>query len=141
MLELHHAVQKSGYNDYYVDVEYNRNAGKLKTIINNDFCITNITCDLIVHSRGENIKQDNLIAIEMKKHTATREEKQNDINRLIALTKDSYDDVWSYDGKTLPEHVCGYIIGIYYEINIRLRKIIIKYYSEGVQVANNIISF
>lgn len=44
-------------------------------------------------------------------------EKENDKARLVALTKDSYDGVWSFDGKTLPEHVCGYDLGIYYEID------------------------
>lgn len=29
--------------------------------------IININCGLIIHSRGENIKQDNLFCIEMKK--------------------------------------------------------------------------
>jgi hypothetical protein len=51
----------------------------------------------------------------MKKASAPENEKQNDKLRLMALTKDSYDDVWSFDGKTLPEHVCGYTLGIYYE--------------------------
>lgn len=26
------------------------------------------------------------------------------------------DDIWSFDGKALPEHVCRYILGVYYEI-------------------------
>ena len=73
-----------------------------------------------MHSRGNHIEQDNLIAIEMKKSNASEEEKQKDKDRLKALTKDSFDDVWSFDGTTLPEHVCRYLIGIYYEINFSL---------------------
>ena len=58
-------------------------------------------------------------------------EKQSDKERLKALTKDSFDDVWSFDGTTLPEHVCRYIIGIYYEINFTTRKIHLEYYKQG----------
>ncbi len=31
----------------------------------------------------------------------------------------------------LPEHVCRYIIGIYYEINFSKRKIVLEYYKQG----------
>ena len=37
--------------------------GIVKTIIDQNEVITNITCDLIVHSRGTYIEQDNLIAL------------------------------------------------------------------------------
>ena len=55
-----------------MDTEYNRNGGSLKTIFDNerDLKVIKVTCDIIVHSRGKNIKQDNLICIEMKKSTA-----------------------------------------------------------------------
>ena len=55
-------------------------------------------------------------------------EKENDKARLVALTKDSYDGVWSFDGKTLPEHVCGYDLGIYYEIDSKNCLVYIEYY-------------
>ncbi len=58
-----------------------------------------IICDLIVHSRGEIVEKDNLIALEMKKAYRSMQEKENDKTRLVALTKDSYDGVWSFDGK------------------------------------------
>ena len=117
--------------NYHVDVEYNRNQGRIKTIIADDFSIVNITCDLIVHSRGENIEQDNLICLEMKKSSRPNKEKIKDKERVRILTKDSYDDIWSYDGKTLPEHVCRYVLGIYYEINYGEKMISIEYYSKG----------
>ncbi len=47
-----------------------------------------ITWDIIVQSRGEYINQDNLIAIEMKKSSNTKAEKDKDRERLIALTED-----------------------------------------------------
>lgn len=119
------------FKDYYVDVEYNRNDGRIKTIIGQNLEVIKINCDLILHSRGEIACKDNLIALEMKKSTSRLVDKVNDKNRLIALTKDSYDDVWSFDGKTLPKHVCGYELGIYYEVNKRFRIVSLEYYSKG----------
>ena len=131
MLFLHNEIQNSDYRKYYTDIEYNRNKGEIKTIINNKLEVVSITCDVIVHSRGENISQDNLIAIEMKKTSALKSEKTKDKDRLLALTKDRFDDVWSFDGKTVPEHVCRYLLGIYYELNICNRYIDLEYYSSG----------
>jgi len=119
--------------DYKVDVEYNRNkGGKLETITTDGTNSLNITCDLIVHSRGASKIQDNLIAIEMKKSTRTKKSRNKDRDRLKALTKSEFDDVWSYDGTCLPEHVCRYVLGIYYEINYNTRNIQIEYYKEGL---------
>jgi hypothetical protein len=45
-----------GLYDYFVDAEYNRKQeGQLKTILNNQQRVINITCDLILHSRGRSI--------------------------------------------------------------------------------------
>lgn len=79
----------SDFKEYHVDIEYNRNYNwNIKTIINDDEEILNITCDIIIHSRWENKNQDNLIAIEMKKSSWPTSEKNKDKNRLIALTKE-----------------------------------------------------
>lgn len=136
MAELYNVIKYTKYSDYYVDVEYNRNVGgKLKTIMKTDdshnLKIITINCDLIVHSRGKKIHQDNLIALEMKKSTASKIKKNDDKERLKCLTKRSYDDIWSADGKTFPKHVCGYLLGIYYEINYKKKTISIEYYKEG----------
>jgi hypothetical protein len=48
------------------------------------------------------------------------------------LTKNFFDDVW--DGKGLPEHVCRYILGVYYEINYYREYILIEYYRQGAMV-------
>lgn len=119
------------YTGYFVDVEYNRNQGKVKTIIDGDFRIITINCDIILHSRGQHPEQDNLIAIEMKKFNRPLREKTKDRNRLIALTKESYDEIWSFDGKTLPEHVCQYVLGVFYEVNSVDNEVVIEYYSQG----------
>lgn len=126
---------KTEYGHYRADVEYNRNKnGTIKTIIGETLEPIKINCDLILHSRGKCIELDNLIAIEMKKSERDVSEKVSDRNRLIALTKDSYDDVWSYDGKTLPEHVCRYVLGVFYEVDKENGKISMEYYRDGTWV-------
>lgn len=136
MLQLYKSINSTQYSRYYVDVEYNRNKGAklktyLKTIAGSEAVPIPIQCDLIVHSRGHCIEQDNLIAIEMKKHNRPYLEKEMDRERICALTKNSFDDIWSFDGKTLPEHVCRYKLGVYYEINFSCKQILVEYYTEG----------
>ncbi|MED9965741.1 MAG: hypothetical protein UFJ18_02995 [Blautia sp.] len=127
-------INNSMFANYHVDVEYNRNKGKVKTIYNDNLEEVSIVCDLIVHSRGEIIEKDNLIALEMKKSYRPSKEKEKDRARLVALTRDSYDGIWSFDGKTLPEHVCGYELGIYYEIDKKKKLIFIEYYAKGEKI-------
>ena len=139
MLHLHDLIKHdSTYKGYYTDVEYNRNRGKIKTAVKTiqgpDLKIIRINCDLILHSRGEHPEQDNLLAIEMKKSHRRKAEKQSDRDRLVALTKDSFDDIWSFDGETLPEHVCRYVLGVYYEIDYNKKLITIEYYHQGEMI-------
>lgn len=119
--------------DYYVaDPEYNRmQDGRIKMIVNEQMEEIVINCDLIVHSRGETIEHDNLIAVEMKKSTRPQHEKDKDRMRLRALTRISFDGVYSYDGKTHPEYVCGYKIGFYMEIDIEKRNCLFEDYIDG----------
>lgn len=145
MLQINNLLRSNRkYIRYYADVEYNRNAGAIKTI-----CKTikgpqvetiRINCDLIVHSRGEIPEQDNLIAIEMKKSTVSKKNKDKDRERLVALTKDSFDDVWSFDGRCLPEHVCRYLLGVYYEIDYGKMLVRIEYYRKGRKVKEYAVS-
>lgn len=145
MLHIHDLIKEDrSYDGYYTDVEYNRNQGGIKTIRKtirgqNEEIIP-INCDLILHSRGENVEQDNLIAIEMKKSTRLPKEKRADRERLVTLTKDSFDNIWAWD-HNLPEHVCRYVLGIYYEINYRQKSILIEYYQRGVFVTSRNYSF
>lgn len=132
MLRLRGMLDQTAFSGYYVDIEYNRNqGGMLKTIVNGSEGVVPITCDLIIHSRGENLLRDNLMAIELKRNTHSKSDRDSDKLRLKCLTKDSFDDVWSYDGTTLPEHVCRYILGVYYEINKDRRTAQINYYAKG----------
>ena len=145
MLHIHDIIKENdSYTGYYTDVEYNRNQGGIKTIrktiqdIHEE--IVTINCYLILHSRGEIVEQDNLIAIEMKKSNASSREKRKDRERLIALTKDSFNDVWAWDNN-FPEHVCRYVLGVYYEINYNRKEITIEYYRKGENVKKYTVRF
>ena len=81
MLRLYERLKESKYSNYYVDVEYNRHNGKnpkriIKVSEESVAKEANIYCDLIVHSRGKYLEQDNLIAIEMKKSCQEETEKR-----------------------------------------------------------------
>lgn len=62
-----YVTQKLAENNitgYYADPEYNRKqGGQVKTILDDEMNVVTIQCDLIVHSRGRNIEQDNLIVL------------------------------------------------------------------------------
>lgn len=134
MLELN----LPAWQGYYADTEYNRKqGGQVKTLMNEQLQIVNITCDLIIHSRGKIPEKDNLIAIEMKKATHAAADKDADRQRLIALTRTSYDGVWTADGKTLPEHVCGYELGLLVEIDTRTAAARIEEYRRGKHVGTH----
>lgn len=80
MIELHEVIKDTKYYKYFVDVEYNRNIGGTlktlkRTVRGSEEQIVTINCDLIVHSRGQNTLQDNLIALEMKKSTGRQKDK------------------------------------------------------------------
>tara|TARA_R110000744_G_scaffold71323_2_gene143678 strand:+ start:2326 stop:2898 length:573 start_codon:yes stop_codon:yes gene_type:complete len=117
---------------YYADAEYNRKQkGKVKTILDDNMVEIPITCDLILHSRGEFILEDNLIAIEMKRSSHSEKATDADRRRLRAMTKSSFDDIWSADGIAHPEHVCGYRIGYLLVLNVPQRNIVIEEYESG----------
>lgn len=142
MLQLDKKIRFTPFSGYYCDVEYNRNVnGKIKTINGNlkttlidELTPVKINCDLIIHSRGKRVLQDNLVAIEMKKASRPDIEKEKDRVRLMALTRNSYDNVWSANGKVLPEHVCRYILGVYIEIDRSFKKLHFEYYRKGLRV-------
>lgn len=131
-IHLSELLHEYALENYFVDPEYNRKQdGQIKTILDENHEIVTINCDLILHSRGKTVKDDNLIAIEMKKSNRPEEEKESDRKRLRALTKSSFDDVWSADGQVHPEHVCNYKLGIYLELDTSSRKFLIEQYEKG----------
>lgn len=141
-IHITHQLDKYEIKDYFADPEYNRKqGGRVKTILDGEENIISIQCDLIVHSRGNFVKHDNLIAIEMKKSTRPEVEKIADRKRLRTMTKDSYNEIWSWEGGVHPEHVCGYLLGVYLIINISERYCQIEYYSHGKEEFNRIQKF
>jgi hypothetical protein len=128
---LQHAAEALGLEGYYSDAEYNRNNGQIKTILDDQMKVVSINCDVILHSRGEIIARDNLIAIEIKKSERPEQEKESDRRRLKALTKQSYDGIWSADGVTLPEHVCGYELGYFIDLDIQNTSVKVEVFKNG----------
>jgi len=129
---LQQVAEERGLEGYIADPEYNRKQnGEIKTILDNENRVVTINCDLILHSRGDNIATDNLIAIEVKKYDRPDEDKRRDRERLRALTKASYDDIWMNDGSNPPEHVCGYQLGAFVELDRRQQICRIEYYKNG----------
>lgn len=130
--------------NYYVDTEYNRQGiGNLKKIVNHKSEIINITCDLILHSRGEQTI-DNLIAIEFKKYNNSLSEKIKDKTRLKALTtsvEDTRHNIYPENGTALPEVVCGYIVGFLMEIDSKNKLIFVEEYKNGKIVEVTKLSF
>ena len=125
---------------YYVDVEYNRNDEVIKRYKHTTsnlgaYKLKQLTCDLIVHSRGEkglNSNNDNLIAIEMKKNTGKQsievlnKAKEADRKRLMALTN-NYEE-----GKgSVLKYVCGYALEIFYEIDYAKQVAEVEYFRKG----------
>lgn len=134
---LEQAAKKSGLTGYYADPEYNRKqGGQVKTILDKRMRVITINADLLLHSRGEKIAEDNLIAIEMKKSGRPEAEKNSDRNRLRAMTKSSFDDIWSNDGKTHPEHVCGYRLGVFIEVDSVKRIANLEYFRDGKRIGS-----
>lgn len=131
---LQRQLEADGYQGYYADVEYNRKQNQqVKTIINDELEVVPITTDLIAHTRGEMpFPRDNLIAVEAKKSNRPAHEKDADRARLIAMTREPFRGVWPARGGH-PEHVCGYAVGIYLEIDIERRQLRIEFYKKGAR--------
>ena len=137
-IEISKEIDRIGYSGYYADVEYNRHIGNLqiyrKTIQGQKKEEANINTDIIVHGRGNKAERDNLIAIEMKKSTASKKSKKDDKDRLEFLTKRNID--FDYSAKNLGDRfVFGYELGIYYEVDLRHRRANVEFYKDGIRYA------
>lgn len=133
MLRLRSVLDRGKYVRYFTDIEYNRNfGGQAKEIITDELRALRITCDIIIHSRGMIKEQDNLIAIEMKRQEHPEYEKNRDRDRLKALTRaDPQNQIFPLGGVRLPQYVCGYPLGVFYEICIEEVRVNIEYYCDG----------
>ena len=113
--EISRIIEQTELKNYYCDVEYNRNGKDVKTIIDGECVISRIAPDLIIHSRGQQQK-DNLLVMEMKKKYAKKEDKDSDRKRLKLMTKQKYSEVFDFSDLEL----YMYEIGIFYVIDIAL---------------------
>jgi hypothetical protein len=139
---LQSMVGKYGLTGYYADPDYNRQRdGQVKVMLDDQMQIVSITCDVILHSRGEIAARDNLIAIEMKKADRPHSEKKSDRARLRALTKLPYQNIWSHENVPDLEYVCGYEIGFYLELDPNKKTFLIEEYRLGELVKNSSGSF
>lgn len=127
---LRAASLNAGYEGYFVDVEYNRNRGKVKTYLDNELLPIPMTCDLILHSRGEIPRRDNLLAVELKKSGARIAHFDADRRRLRAMTK-VVDEVWQLPGGPHPSYVCGYELGLLVTIDARWQRVSIERFVLG----------
>lgn len=113
------------FNNYYADVEYNRGSGKTLKAYESNNQVFQMTCDFILHSRGE-LQLDNLICLEMKKKSTNQRLMDKDRERLRSLTMPGGCETI---GRNLV--VRDYYLGIFYIIDYQLSQIELEYYSEG----------
>jgi hypothetical protein len=120
---VEHSANERSLDGYWVDTEYNRHGDNVKRIRH---AVTGdpipIVCDLLLHSRGE-LPRDNLIAVEMKKADGDHDDKRRDRERLQSLTKACTEEN--------PDHVCGYELGYYVEIDVKAATVLIEEYRAG----------
>lgn len=135
MYELNKQLEMNGYNDYYADVEFNKVGKKekrIKLLRDNEGVLKRIFTDIIVHSRGQ-ARPDNLIALEMKKSRAKKLSRENDRERLMQLTKQ--------DAVFNNRYIYRYELGIYYEIDLKNKEILVEFYQDGSKVEEKVLKF
>ena len=129
-LMLYLDIERERYKlqHYFTDTEYNRNLGDPKRIRHNPNDKPDlITCDLIVHSRGQ-LHPDNLIAIEMKKKKHKQKDKDSDRRRLEALTRP---EALARELSPHEDHVYGYYVGLFIELDTEKPSFLIETYEKG----------
>lgn len=135
MYELNKQLEIKGYNNYYADVEFNKIGKKrkcIKQLPDNEGVLKRIFTDIIVHSRGQ-ASPDNLIALEMKKGRAKKLSKENDRERLMQLTKQ--------DAVFNNRYIYRYELGIYYEIDLKNKEILVEFYQDRSKVEEKVCKF
>jgi hypothetical protein len=131
---VEHSKNRHGLEGYWVDTEYNRHGDNVKKIRH---AVTgepiNIICDILLHSRGE-LPDDNLIAVEMKKADGKEVDKQTDRERLQALTT-------ACPEGNPPDHVCGYKLAYYVEVDVKTALLLVEEYREGKLTQKSSLTF
>jgi hypothetical protein len=130
MLYFDAARLRYGLTDYFTDTEYNRNLGDIKRIMHSRTGSNIITYDIILHSRGQQ-RDDNLIAIEMKKKIHSRASKNADRARLVALTRTR---AAARRLSRRSNHVYGYQLGLFVELDTDGEAYLLEIYQEGAKI-------
>ena len=105
---------------------------RIKLLRDNEGVLKRIFTDIIVHSRGQ-ARPDNLIALEMKKSRAKKLSRENDRERLMQLTKQ--------DAVFNNRYIYRYELGIYYEIDLKNKEILVEFYQDGSKVEEKVLKF
>lgn len=116
---------------YVVDCEYNRNGNSVKRIVNGQGIVIPIRADIILHSRGQVLEQDNLLAMELKIMPARDAELESDRLRLMAMTENTFTKTFKWGKGRLPESVCRYKFGVYLLIDAAQGYIDQEYFYDG----------
>jgi len=124
-----------GLYDYWADTDYRYMKGRrVKTILYGEERVVEIGCDIILHSRGF-FDRDNLIAIEMKSLLRPEQARELSRERLMTMTMVPNEEVRSADDLTLPEHVCGYELGVFIELEASRDQYRIEKFKEGQSIS------
>ena len=115
---INRILEETELSDYYCDVEYNRLGNCIKEINHKKKIIP----DLIIHSRGEKVK-DNLLVLEMKKITSGFRSMDYDRRKLRKMTKQHFEEF-----ETHTHYLYNYEVGVFYIIDTSRQEITLEIY-------------
>lgn len=137
MSEIEKIKNEKWFSNYSVDVDYNRMLGGGPKIIYDERIKKDIPIipDLVIHGRGRINGHENLLCVEVKKSSASKSEKEDDLHRLRFLTRRSVKKIEK------EKYVFGYYVGIYYEYNSNKESSILKIFKYGCEIKAFICTF
>ena len=98
------------FDNYFVDIEYNRTEGGAVKRVYYDNELHDTRCDMLLHSKGnvQHPKRENLLIVELKKEHSTEREDQDikEINRMVRPAEEG----------ALDAAICNTLLGIYLKI-------------------------
>jgi len=106
--EYDNARQEKLFENYFVDIEFNRmEGGAVKTVFY-DGMQHETRCDILLHSKGEVPAKENLLVVELKKEHSTNKEQDDikEIKRMVSPAEDGAPD----------RSICDTLLGVYLKI-------------------------
>lgn len=98
------------FDNYYVDIEFNRTEGGAVKRVYYDDELHDTRCDMLLHSKGkvQPPERENLLIVELKKeHCTDREDLDiKEINRMVSPVEEVAPDV----------AICNTLLGVYLKI-------------------------